>query len=70
MITSSISSRTSSRTRRTSFIVPHPLRMGLGTGRLELVLIQNIWAQYKNGALPPILSNGTKCRQRKDGYHE
>ncbi len=37
MITSSISSRTC----RTSSIVPHPLRMGLGTG-----ILGQVWIRY------------------------
>jgi len=65
-MTSSENSRTSSRTRRTSSIVPYPLRIGTGTDDLELI---TVWAQYVGLALL-ILSLGTKCRQWKVGDNE
>ena len=54
MITSSSSSRTSSGICRTSSKVPNPLRIGTGTGRLELVLASTFWAQYMEGVMPLI----------------
>lgn len=52
MITSSSSSRTSSGICRTSSKVPNPLRIGTGTGRLELVLASTFWAQYMERVMP------------------